>query len=207
MFQAVMNQTERRNLGAHYTSEKNIQKLIKPLFLDDLYVDFEKAKGNRNRLNELHQKIANLHFLDPACGCGNFLIITYRELRDLEILILLELNKSGQLVTDVSAIIQVDVDQFAGIEYDEFAVRVAEVAMWLIDHQMNIKVSNEFGQYFTRLPLEKAAKIVHSNSLRIDWHSVIPKEKLHFILGKARNRKTISRVFLQKLKARVYWIM
>jgi hypothetical protein len=183
MFQAVMNQTERRNLGAHYTSEKNIQKLIKPLFLDDLYVDFEKTKGNRNRLNELHQKIANLHFLDPACGCGNFLIITYRELRDLEILILLELNKSGQLVTDVSAIIQVDVDQFAGIEYDEFAVRVAEVAMWLIDHQMNIKVSNEFGQYFTRLPLEKAAKIVHSNSLRIDWHSVIPKEKLHFILG------------------------
>ena len=183
MFQAVMNQTERRNLGAHYTSEKNIQKLIKPLFLDDLYVEFEKAKGNRNRLNELHQKIANLYFLDPACGCGNFLIITYRELRDLEILILLELNKSGQLVTDVSSIIQVDVDQFAGIEYDEFAVRVAEVAMWLIDHQMNVKVSNEFGQYFTRLPLHKAAKIVHDNSLRIDWQSVIPKEKLHFILG------------------------
>jgi hypothetical protein len=183
MFQAVMNQTERRNLGAHYTSEKNIQKLIKPLFLDDLYTEFEKVKGNRNRLNELHQKIANLHFLDPACGCGNFLIITYRELRDLEILILLELNKGGQLVTDVSSIIQVDVDQFAGIEYDEFAVRVAEVAMWLIDHQMNIKVSNEFGQYFVRLPLKKAAKIVHGNSLRIDWESVVAKEKLNFILG------------------------
>jgi N-6 DNA Methylase len=183
MFQAVMNQTERRNLGAHYTSEKNIQKLIKPLFLDVLYTEFEKVKGNRNRLNELHQKIANLHFLDPACGCGNFLIITYRELRDLEILILLELNKGGQLVTDVSSIIQVDVDQFAGIEYDEFAVRVAEVAMWLIDHQMNIKVSNEFGQYFVRLPLKKAAKIVHGNSLRIDWESVVAKEKLNFILG------------------------
>ncbi|BBC26251.1 DNA methyltransferase [Pseudanabaena sp. ABRG5-3] len=177
MFQAVMNQTERRNLGAHYTSEKNIQKLIKPLFLDDLYTEFEKAKGNRNRLNELNQKIANLHFLDPACGCGNFLIITYRELRDLEILILLELNKNGQLVTDVSSIIQVDVDQFAGIEYDEFAVRVAEVAMWLIDHQMNIKVSNEFGQYFVRLPLKKAAKIVHGNSLRIDWRSCSPPSK------------------------------
>jgi hypothetical protein len=183
MFQAVMNQTQRRNLGAHYTSEKNIQKLIKPLFLDDLYTEFEKVKGNRNRLNELHQKIANLHFLDPACGCGNFLIITYRELRDLEILILLELNKSGQLVTDVNSIIQVDVDQFAGIEYDEFAVRVAEVAMWLIDHQMNVKVSNEFGQYFVRLPLKKAAKIVHGNSLRIDWESVVSKEKLNFILG------------------------
>jgi len=183
MFQAVMNQTERRNLGAHYTSEKNIQKLIKPLFLDDLYTEFEKAKGSKGKLEALHKKIANLYFLDPACGCGNFLIITYRELRDLEILILLELNKTGQLVTDISSIIQVDVDQFAGIEYDEFAVRVAEVAMWLIDHQMNLKVSNEFGQYFVRLPLKKSAKIVHGNSLRIDWDSVVAKEKLNFILG------------------------
>uniref|UniRef100_UPI003341AC35 type IIL restriction-modification enzyme MmeI n=1 Tax=Planktothrix agardhii TaxID=1160 RepID=UPI003341AC35 len=175
MFQAVMNQTERRNLGAHYTSEKNIQKLIKPLFLDDLYIEFEKAKGSKGKLETLHKKIANLYFLDPACGCGNFLIITYRELRDLEILILLELNKTGQLVTDISSIIQVDVDQFAGIEYDEFAVRVAEVAMWLIDHQMNVKVSNEFGQYFVRLPLKKSAKIVHGNSLKIDWESVVAK--------------------------------
>jgi hypothetical protein len=178
-----MNQTERRNLGAHYTSEKNIQKLIKPLFLDDLYIEFEKAKGSKGKLETLHKKIANLYFLDPACGCGNFLIITYRELRDLEILILLELNKTGQLVTDISSIIQVDVDQFAGIEYDEFAVRVAEVAMWLIDHQMNVKVSNEFGQYFVRLPLKKSAKIVHGNSLKIDWESVVAKEKLNFILG------------------------
>ncbi|MEY3329928.1 MAG: hypothetical protein RLZZ115_2811, partial [Cyanobacteriota bacterium] len=183
MFQAVMNQTERRNLGAHYTSEKNIQKLIKPLFLDDLYIEFEKAKGSKGKLETLHKKIANLYFLDPACGCGNFLIITYRELRDLEILILLELNKTGQLVTDISSIIQVDVDQFAGIEYDEFAVRVAEVAMWLIDHQMNVKVSNEFGQYFVRLPLKKSAKIVHGNSLKIDWESVVAKKKLNFILG------------------------
>jgi hypothetical protein len=183
MFQAVMNPKERRNLGAHYTSEKNIQKLIKPLFLDDLYAEFEKIKSNQNKLQEFHKKIAHLYFLDPACGCGNFLIITYRELRDLEILVLQELNKTGQLVTDVSAIIQVDVDRFAGIEYDEFAVRVAEVAMWLIDHQMNIKVSNEFGQYFVRLPLHKSAKIIHGNALQIDWHSIIPKEKLNFILG------------------------
>lgn len=104
MFQAVMNPKERRNLGTHYTSEKNIQKLIKPLFLDDLYTDFEKAKGSRGRLQELHRKIANLYFFDPACGCGNFLIITYRELRDLEILILLELNRSGQLEIDVRSI-------------------------------------------------------------------------------------------------------
>jgi hypothetical protein len=183
MFQAVMNQTERRNLGAHYTSEKNIQKLIRPLFLDDLYVEFEKAKGSKGKLEELHQKIANLHFLDPACGCGNFLIITYRELRDLELEILKELYRKHKSFLDVRLFIQVDVDQFAGIEYDEFAVRVAEVAMWLIDHQMNVKVSNEFGQYFVRLPLKKAAKIVHGNSLRIDWGSVVEKEKLNFILG------------------------
>lgn len=169
MFQAVMNPKERRNLGAHYTSEKNIQKVIKPLFLDDLYAEFEKSKGNRNRLNELHRKIAELHFLDPACGCGNFLIISYRELRQLEMLILRELNNTGQGFLDVRQIIRVDVDQFAGIEIDEFAVRVAEVAMWLIDHQMNMKVSEEFGQYFVRLPLQKSVKIVHGNALRLDW--------------------------------------
>lgn len=183
MFQAVMNPKERRNLGAHYTSEKNIQKVIKPLFLDELYSEFEKAKGNRNRLNELHRKIAALHFLDPACGCGNFLIISYRELRQLEILILRELNKSGQGFLNVRDIIQVDVDQFAGIEYDEFPARIAETAMWLIDHQMNMRVSDEFGQYFVRLPLTKAAKIVHGNALRVDWADVVPKEQLSFILG------------------------
>ncbi|MCB0532592.1 MAG: class I SAM-dependent DNA methyltransferase [Saprospiraceae bacterium] len=183
MFQAVMNPKERRNLGAHYTSEKNIQKVIKPLFLDDLYKEFERAKGNRNRLNELHLKIAGLRFLDPACGCGNFLIISYRELRELEILILRELNKSGQGFLDVREIIRVDVDQFAGIEIDEFAVRIAETAMWLIDHQMNQRVSDEFGQYFVRLPLTKAAKIVHGNALRLDWSEVVPKEQLNYILG------------------------
>lgn len=172
MFQAVMNPKERRNLGAHYTSEKNIQKVIKPLFLDELYAEFEKAKGNRNKLNELHRKISTLHFLDPACGCGNFLIISYRELRQLEILILRELNKKGQGFLDVREIIRVDVDQFAGIEYDEFPARVAEVAMWLMDHQMNMKVSEEFGQYFVRLPLTKAAKIVHGNALQLDWRAI-----------------------------------
>ena len=205
MFQAVMNPTERRNLGAHYTSEKNIQKLIKPLFLDDLYLELEKVKSNRGKLQELHQKIANLYFLDPACGCGNFLIITYRELRDLEMKILQALNKNGQQFINIQDIIKVNVDQFAGIEYDEFAVRVAEVAMWLIDHQMNIQVSHEFGQYFFRVPLTKSAKIVHGNSLRIDWETVVDKEKLSFILGNppfvgamimnAQQRNDIDHVF------------
>ncbi|HYF01996.1 MAG TPA: DNA methyltransferase [Patescibacteria group bacterium] len=183
MFQAVMNPKERRNLGAHYTSEKNILKVIKPLFLDDLHAEFEKAKGNRNKLRDLHKKIAELRFLDPACGCGNFLIITYRELRLLEIQILKELNKYGEMAADISTIVWVDVDRFYGIEYDEFAARIAEVAMWLIDHQMNTLVSAEFGQYFVRLPLKKAANIVHGNALRIDWESVVSKDELHFIIG------------------------
>jgi hypothetical protein len=173
MFQAVMNRQERRNLGAHYTSEKNIFKVIKPLFLDDLYLEFEKIKTNKNKLKQFHDKIANLKFLDPACGCGNFLIITYRELRELEILILKQLYPSGQLEIDINNILKVNVDQFYGIEYDEFAVRIAEVAMWLIDHQMNNKVSIEFGQYYKRIPLKKSATIIHGNALQIDWKNVV----------------------------------
>lgn len=177
MFQAVMNPKERRNLGAHYTSEKNIQKVIKPLFLDDLYIEFDKIKKQQNKLKEFQQKIADLKFLDPACGGGNFLIISYRELRELEILILKELHKTGQLEIDISNIIKVNVDQFYGIEYDEFAVRIAEIAMWLIDHQMNLKVSNEFGQYFTRIPITKSATIIHGNALQIDWETIIKNDE------------------------------
>lgn len=183
MFQSVMNPKERRNLGAHYTSEINILKLIKPLFLDDLWKEFESIKDNKNKLPEFHKKLSNLKFLDPACGCGNFLVITYRELRLLELEILRALNKSGQRVIDVSDIIWLDVDMMCGIEYEEFPARIAEVAMWLIDHQMNMQISNEFGQYFVRLPLKKSAKIVHGNALQTDWESVVSKNDLSFILG------------------------
>jgi hypothetical protein len=169
MFQSVMNPKERRNLGAHYTSETNILKLIKPLFLDELYEDFEKVKGNKNKLTEFHKKLSTLKFLDPACGCGNFLVITYRELRLLELKVLREIYKGDQTVIGVENIIWLDVDQFYGIEYEEFPARIAEVAMWLIDHQMNQLISNEFGEYFVRLPLKKAAKIVHGNALQINW--------------------------------------
>lgn len=183
MFQSVMNPKERRNLGAHYTSETNILKLIKPLFLDDLWKEFESIKDNKNKLPEFHKKLSTLKFLDPACGCGNFLVITYRELRLLEIEILRALYKSGQRVFDIRDIIWLDVDMMYGIEYEEFPARIAEVAMWLIDHQMNMQISNEFGQYFVRLPLKKAAKIVHGDALEIDWENVVSKNELSFILG------------------------
>jgi hypothetical protein len=183
MFQSVMNPKERRNLGAHYTSETNILKLIKPLFLDDLWKEFESIKDNKNKLPEFHKKLSTLKFLDPACGCGNFLVITYRELRLIEFEVLKALNKSGQSFLDISQILWIDVDQFNGIEYEEFPARIAEVAMWLIDHQMNMLVSSEFGQYFVRLPLKKSAKIVHGNALSVDWESVVSKNELTFIIG------------------------
>lgn len=183
LFQSVMNPEERRNLGAHYTSEKNIFKLIKPLFLDELRAEFRKIEKDKKALRDFHHKLSTLKFLDPACGSGNFLIITYRELRLLEIDVLRALMAKGEQVLDVSAILWLDVDQFYGIEYDEFAAKIAEVAMWLIDHQMNMLVSEEFGQYFARLPLKKAATIVHGNSLRIDWEDVITKDELSYIIG------------------------
>lgn len=182
MFQAVMNPKERRNLGAHYTSEKNIQKVIKPLFLDDLYKEFENRSKSIKGLHDLQEKIAKLRFLDPACGCGNFLIIAYRELRELELQILRELKKInlkvyGMGFLNIGDILKVKIDQFYGIEYDEFPARIAEVAMYLIDHQMNLKVQLEFGQYFSTLPLKKSATIVCGNSLQIDWNSLLNADK------------------------------
>jgi len=182
MFQSVMNPQERRNLGAHYTSETNILKLIKPLFLDELRGEFDNVKHNKNKLSEFHQKLSTLKFLDPACGCGNFLVITYRELRLLELDILRALHKN-QLVIDIRDIIKLDVDMMYGIEYEEFPARIAQVAMWLIDHQMNMQISIEFGHYFARLPLNKSANIVHGNALRMDWGNVISKNELSFIIG------------------------
>lgn len=172
MFQSVMNPKERRNLGAHYTSETNILKLIKPLFLDELWNEFESIKDNKNKLPEFHKKLSTLTFLDPACGCGNFLVITYRELRLLEYEVLRQQYKN-QMATNIESILWIDVDQFNGIEFEEFPARIAEVAMWLIDHQMNMMVSNEFGQYVVRLPLKKSANIVHGNALRIEWGDLL----------------------------------
>lgn len=182
MFQSVMNPQERRNLGAHYTSEKNILKLIKPLFLDELRAEFESIKGNKNKLGEFHKRLGKLKFLDPACGCGNFLIITYRELRLLELDVMKEIYGTQQVI-GVAEMMFIDVDQFYGIEYDEFPAKIAEVALWLMDHQMNLRISEEFGQYYARLPLKKSATIVHGNALRIDWEKVVAKDELSYILG------------------------
>lgn len=183
MFQSVMDPKERRNLGAHYTSEKNILKLIKPLFLDDLRAEFERIKGNKNQLREFQYRLSKLRFLDPACGCGNFLVITYRELRllELDVLRLLFTHNQEKLVLETAAILEVDM--MHGIEIEEFPARIAEVAMWLVDHQMNMLVSMEFGQYYARLPLKKSAHIVHADSLDIDWNEIVSNQELSYIIG------------------------
>jgi hypothetical protein len=183
LFQSIMDDKARRNLGAHYTSEENILKLIKPLFLDELWAEFAKVKNNRNRLFEFHKKLRTLTFFDPACGCGNFLVISYRELRELELAVLRASNPEGQQGIDVHRLIGIDVDQFYGIEIEEFPAQIAQVAMWLMDHQMNLRVSEEFGLYFARIPLRTSPHIVNGNALRLDWNEVLPAERCSFVLG------------------------
>jgi type II restriction/modification system DNA methylase subunit YeeA len=166
LFQSIMDEKARRNLGAHYTSEENILKLIKPLFLDDLWAEFQKVKSNKNRLSEFHKKLRTLTFFDPACGCGNFLVISYRELRLLELDVLRASHRDGQQMLDVHQLISLNVDQFYGIEIEEFPAQIAQVALWLADHQMNLRVSEEFGLYFARIPLKSSPHVVHGNALR-----------------------------------------
>ncbi|QXL84387.1 DNA methyltransferase [Comamonas sp. NLF-1-9] len=183
LFQSIMDAKARRNLGAHYTSEENILKLIKPLFLDALWAEFHKVKNNKNRLFEFHKKLRQLTFFDPACGCGNFLVISYRELRLLELEVLRASYQSGQQTLDVHQLISLDVDQFFGIEIEEFPAQIAQVALWLVDHQMNLRVSEEFGLYFARIPLKSSARVVHGNALTLDWNEVLPAEQCSYVLG------------------------
>ena len=187
LFQSVMNAKERRAKGAHYTTEKNILKVIEPLFLDDLRAELSRIKGlKRGRetaLRAFQDKLAGLNLFDPACGCGNFLIIAYRELRLLEIELLQALYPTGQRELEAAALSKVDVDQFYGIEIDEFPARIAETAMWMMDHIMNNRLSLEFGQVFARIPLKAAPHIVHGDALETDWTEVLPPEQCSYVFG------------------------
>ncbi len=184
LFQSIMDGRARRNLGAHYTSEENILKLIQPLFLDDLYEEFKRVKSNKNRLFEFHKKLRTLTFFDPACGCGNFLVIAYRELRKLELDVLRAVHEGpGSRFLDIHQQISVDVDQFYGIEIEEFPAQIAQVALWLMDHQMNVRVSEEFGMYFARIPLKTSPHIVNGNALTLDWDDVLPIERASYVFG------------------------
>ncbi|MBR1997808.1 MAG: class I SAM-dependent DNA methyltransferase [Akkermansia sp.] len=194
MFQSVMDATARRALGAHYTSERNILKLINPLFMDALREEFEliqhdKSTAKKSKLAKFHKKISELTFLDPACGCGNFLVVAYRELRRLELAVIAEREKLERATTgsdwmlSANDVCLVNVNQFYGIEIEDFPAQIAQVAMWLMDHLMNIEVGNYFGEAYARIPLIASASIVRGNALQIDWETVVPKEKLNYIMG------------------------
>ncbi|NRT21240.1 hypothetical protein HNP98_004086 [Hymenobacter sp. 9A] len=184
LFQSVTDPVKRRNLGAHYTSEANILKVIQGLFLDELRQELAAAGQSRPRLDALHRRLERLRFLDPSCGCGNFLVVTYRELRLLEQEIL-ERQFAAQVATgqtvDLALYARVQVDQAYGIEVEEFPARIAEVAMWLMDHQLNLRLSEAFGNLYLRLPLTRTAKIVHGNALTTDWKSVLNLHGLEYV--------------------------
>ena len=191
LFQAVMDPTVRRAQGAHYTTQQNILKVIQPLFLDDLQGEFARLQARRDsqrrvELQRFQQRLGEIHILDPACGCGNFLIVAYQELRLLEIEVIRELmvyEGEGQLVLDVAALSHIDVDQFYGIEILEFPVRVAETALWMMDHIMNNRLSLEFGASYVRIPLTTSPHVLHADAHEISWEEFLPAAECSFVLG------------------------
>lgn len=186
LFQNVMDDEERRDLGAHYTTEPNILRTIKPLFLDGLRTELD-ACTTLPALRRFRDRLSELRFFDPACGCGNFLVIAYREVRRLELEVLRRIRERersvGQLGIDVTAESKVRVGQFYGIEIEEFPAKIAETAMYLIDHLENLALSAEFGQYYARFPITDTAHIHHANALRLDWSDVLPAQECDYLFG------------------------
>jgi hypothetical protein len=186
LFQSVKSKELRRELGEHYTTESAIMKVIGPLFLDELKDRLASAKGSPQKLRNFRKDLSSYNFLDPACGCGNFLIVSYREMRRLELAVLVqlrELKEDNQLSLDPTLGLQVTVEQFSGIEIEEWPAKVAETAMFLVDHQMNLELAEEFGLTPDRLPIKKMLNVQVANALRTDWRSVCPITDKTFILG------------------------
>jgi hypothetical protein len=186
MFQSVMDREQRRNLGAHYTREQNILKVIEPLFLDGLRARLDAASSTQ-ALRRLQDDLGGLTFFDPACGCGNFLIVAYRELRRLELELLRKLREleggETQLATDLEEHRNIAVDQFYGIDCEEFPVRIAQVAMYLVDHLANLALDAEFGLWFPSFPITSSAHIELGNALRMDWRELLPTEECSYLFG------------------------
>lgn len=185
LFQSVMDAKERRAKGAHYTSEANILKVIGPLFLDGLKTELaaiiKRRTGRDKELAKFQDRLTRLTFFDPACGCGNFLVIAYREIRRLE----LECLKAqyGDQQIDAALLSRVTVDQFYGIEFEEFPARIAEVAMWMMDHIANNEINQAFRLNYARIPLKDSAHILNDDALEVDWSTLLLPEKCSFIMG------------------------
>ena len=184
LFQSVKSKEARRELGEHYTSEANILKLIQPLFLDELHDRFDKAMHSEQSLKKLRADLGGMTFVDPACGCGNFLVVTYRELRRLDLRIFTRLTElQGQSTIaigseagiDVANLIGVSLNQFHGIELEEWPARIAETALFLVDQQMNIELAHEYGEAPDRLPIDSdsSATIHNEDALKANWRDLL----------------------------------
>jgi len=192
LFQSVMEPIERRSQGAHYTTEQNILRVIEPLFLDDLRSEFDDLASKQSgdvvaELYRFRDRLGELRFFDPACGCGNFLIIAYRELRLLEIDILDEIaartRASAQQVMPFEVKSVIDVDQFYGIEISEFPARIAATSLWMMDHLMNRELADTFGEPYVRIPLEKSPHIEVGDALELDWTAFLPPAECSYVFG------------------------
>jgi type I restriction-modification system DNA methylase subunit len=186
LFQAIKSKEARRELGEHYTTEANIMKAIGPLFLDELDEAFAQAKDNKNRLEALHERLAGIRVLDPACGCGNFLVVAYRQLRRLELKVLTrlrELSGERQLVLDVDSLSRIRISQFFGIEIEEWPARIAETAMFLVDQQANQELALAFGRAPDRLPIRIAPTIQMGNALQTAWDSILQFGPDTYVVG------------------------
>ena len=198
MFQAVIDEDQRSRLGQHYTSVSNIMKVIKPLFLDKLYAEFDKHRGNDKQLRKLLMRISDIKVFDPACGSGNFLIIAYKELRQLEMAIFKAIGEvSLQPEIFMSGI---SLDHFYGIEIDDFAHEIARLSLWLTEHQLNQQWEADFAQKMATLPLRSSGNVVSGNSLRLDWNEVCPKtvEDEVYVIGNPPFLGTLGRTDSQR---------
>lgn len=225
MFQFVLETDPgdvRHDFGAHYTSEKNILKVIDGLFMDDLRAELSTAGKNTAKLNALWEKIARITLLDPACGCGNFLVVAYRELRRLELEILKRLHPQiasqveggGQtaLPIDIRDLSKLSVERMYGIELLHFPAEIAKLSLWLTDHLANIELGDYFGTPFVKLPLTESPHIKEGNALTINWEEIVPRENLSYILGnppfiskqdRDANQKSDMELVFGKLKGAV----
>ena len=190
MFQSVLDiddtaesDDKRREFGAHYTSEKNILKVINSLFLQELRDEFSKCTTNKPRALKLYEKLPTLKFFDPACGCGNFLIIAYRELRLLENQLIALIYGDQRGLLDISSMCQVTVEQFYGIEIEPHAAHIARVALWITDHQLNQATAERFGTTRPTTPIVYSPHIVEGNALQLDWQDVLPANECDYVMG------------------------
>jgi hypothetical protein len=191
LFESVIDKVTRRRQGAHYTPEDAIFKLIGPLFLDELQADLDRIdklrSGREAAYRAFHDRLAALTFFDPACGAGNFLVVAYRELRELELELIKQRYLRPGAVRDpgvpAAKLTRLGVHQFFGIEIDEFPARIAQVALWMTDHIANRRLGEAFGENVPSIPLAASAGIHHGDALGVDWAEVLPAERCSYILG------------------------